>query len=126
MRRGQFFAWFVGALLLESPPSLCAESLVLEVEVMESSEGMTIPGAGSTHVRFAVIHHKHERDQTAFSEWLRGLQSGPVSFVANDGNTHQGILRRLKHCFGRGLLLYINSVSLAEKAVIRLELPLAR
>ena len=125
MRRGLCFTWFLGALLLGNPFSLCAGSLVLEVEVMESSEGMAIPGAGSAHVRFAVIHHKHERDQTAFSEWLRGHQSDSVNFVASDGNTHQGILHRLKHCFGRGLLLYTTSVSLPEKAVIRLELPVA-
>lgn len=125
MRRGLCFTWFLGALLLGNPSSLCAGDLVLEVEVMESSDGMAIPGAGLAHVRFAVIHHKHERDQTAFSEWLRGHQSGSVSFVASDGNSHRGILHRLKHCFGRGLLLYINGVSLVERAVIQLELPVA-
>ncbi len=123
MRRGLCFAWLIGALLLGSPSYLWAGSLVLEAEVMESSEDMAIPGAGSAQVRSAVIHHKHERDQAAFSEWLRGYQSGAVSFVASDGSTHQGMLHRLKHCFGRGLLLYINGVALAEKAVIRLELP---
>ena len=46
-----------------------------------------------------------------------------VSFFAGDGSAHQAILHRLKHCFGRGLLLYTDSVSLAEKGVIRLELP---
>jgi len=95
----------------------------LDVEVMESSEGMAIPGAGSAHVWSAVIHHKHERDQAAFAEWLRGHQSGSVSFIASDGNPHRGILHRLKHCFGRGLLLYTDSAQLTEKAVIRLELP---
>ncbi len=125
MRKGLCFVWLVGALLLGSPSSLWARSLVLEAEVMESSEGMAIPGAGSAQVRSAVIHHKHERDQAAFSEWLHGHQNGVVSFVASDGNAHQGMLHRLKHCFGRGLLLYTDGVSLVEKAVIRLELPVA-
>ncbi len=123
MHRALCFAWLVGALLLGSPCSLWAGSLVLDVEVMESSEGMAIPGAGSAHVWSAVIHHKHERDQAAFAEWLRGHQSGSVSFIASDGNPHRGILHRLKHCFGRGLLLYTDSAQLTEKAVIRLELP---
>jgi len=123
MRRGLCFAWFLGALLLGNPFSLCAGRLVLEVEIMESSGGMAIPGAGSAEVRSALLHQKHERDQAAFSEWLRGHQSGMVSFFAGDGSAHQAILHRLKHCFGRGLLLYTDSVSLAEKGVIRLELP---
>jgi len=121
--RGLGFAWFAGALMLGSPPSLLAGSLVLEAEVMESSAGVGVPGIGSAQVRSAVLHHKHERDQAAFSEWLRGHQSGVVSFVASDGSAHQASLHRLKHCFGRGLLLYTDVVSLPEKAVIRLELP---
>ena len=123
--KGLGFAWLAGGLMLGSPSSLWAGNLVLEAEVMESSGEMAIPGAGSAHVRSAVIHHKYERDQAAFSDWLRGHHSGVVSFVASDGSTHQAILHRLKHCFGRGLLLYTTSVSLAEKAVIRLELPVA-
>ena len=125
LAKGLGFASLVGGLMLGSPSSLWGGNLVLDAEVMESSEEMAIPGAGSAHVRSAVIHHKHERDQAAFSEWLRGRQSGVVNFVASDGSTHQGILHRLKHCFGRGLLLFTTSVSLPEKAVIRLELPVA-
>ena len=117
--------WLVVVFLLGSTPYLSAETLALEAEVMESSEGLAVPRSASREVQYAVIHHKHERDQAAFSEWLRGHQSGSVSFVASDGNTHQGTLHRLKHCFGRGLLLYTDVVALAEKAVIRLELPKA-
>ena len=109
--------------MLGGPSDLWAGSLVLEAEVMESSAGVAVPGTGSAQVRTAVLHQKHERDQAAFSEWLRGHQSGMVSFFAGDGSAHQAILHRLKHCFGRGLLLYTDSVSLAEKGVIRLELP---
>ena len=123
--RGLGFALLAGALMLGGPSDLWAGSLVLEAEVMESSAGVAVPGTGSAQVRTAVLHHKHERDQAAFAEWLRGHQSGAVSFVVSDGSTHQAILHRLKHCFGRGLLLYTDGVVLAEKAVIRLELPVA-
>src|SRR3989454_7117973 len=110
--RGLGFTSLVGALMLGSPSSLWAGNLVLEAEVMESSEEMAIPGTGSAHVRSAVIHHKHERDQAAFSEWLRGHQSGGGEIVASDGGGHQAILYRLKHCFRRGLLLFTTSRSL--------------
>ena|SRR2546426_1441162 len=120
--------WVIGlaaVLILIHPPNLFAETLVLEAEVMEGSQGMVVPGMGFSEMRYAIVHHNHERDQAAFSGWLRGHQSGVVKFVASDGSTHQGMLHRLKHCFGRGLLLFTTSISLAEKAVIRLELPVA-
>src|SRR2546428_12573662 len=94
--RGLGFTSLVGALMLGSPSSLWAGNLVLEAEVMESSEEMAIPGAGSAHVRSAVIHHKHERDQAAFSEWLRGHQSGGGGFFAGAGGGHQGHLYRVQ------------------------------
>src|SRR2546425_3590916 len=97
--RGLGFTSLVGALMLGSPSSLWAGNLVLEAEVMESSEEMAIPGVGSAHVRSAVIHHKHERDQAAFSEWLRDHQSGGVQIVATGREGPQGHLYPLQACF---------------------------
>src|SRR3989442_12545856 len=109
--RGLGFTSLVGALMLGSPSSLWAGNLVLEAEVMESSEEMAIPGAGSAHVRSAVIHHKHERDQAAFSEWLRGHQSGGVGSCASCGGGHQGLLFPVEDCFGGGVVVFTPSVS---------------
>src|SRR2546427_12824032 len=97
--RGLGFTSLVGALMLGSPSSLWAGNLVLEAEVMESSEEMAIPGAGSAHVRSAVIHHKHERDQAVFSEWLRGHQSGGGEYCARGGGGHQGTSYPRERCF---------------------------
>src|SRR2546425_12853670 len=101
--RGLGFTSLVGALMLGSPSSLWAGNLVLEAEVMESSEEMAIPGVGSAHVRSAVIHHKHERDQAAFSEWLRDHQSGGGEICARDREGQPAMLERRKACFARGL-----------------------
>ena len=116
-------AGLVVVLVLLSVPLLQAETLVLEAEVLEGSEAMAIPGIVSPALRYALVHHKHAGDQAAFAEWLRSQQRGQVRFVAGDGTVHQAILHRLKHCFGRGLLVFTDAVALAEKAVIRLELP---
>jgi hypothetical protein len=51
------------------------------------------------------VHHKHRKDQTSFALWLR-RDSGPqITFETDDGAAHQAVIRRLDHCFGRGLLL---------------------
>ncbi len=81
------------------------------------------PGSSLASVRYAILRHKHSVDRPSLSGWLRTHQYAMVNFVTKDGMPHQGILTRLKHCFGRGLLLYTDPVDLKEKGVIQLELP---
>jgi hypothetical protein len=97
--------------------------VTLEAEVLEGSDALQVPGRQAGPVRYAMVHHAHQQDRSALSEWLRSHESAVVTFSTKDGQSHQGVLRRLKHCFGRGLLIYADSVSLQEKDVVRLELP---
>jgi len=100
-----------------------AGSPVVDVEVPEASSAVAVPGAGPPSVRYAVVHHKRPEDRSGLSEWLRAHESTEVSFKTSEGNWHQVVLRRLKHCFGRGILLYADSVSLHEKDVVQLQFP---
>lgn len=97
---------------------------VLEAEVLEGSLSLDVVGARAGPIRYALIHHAHEQDQPAFSNWLRTHETASVTFSIKDGQPHQGVLSRLKHCFGRGLLIYTDPVGLAEKDLVRLELPM--
>ncbi len=45
-----------------------------------------------------------------------------MTSITKDGKPHQGLIMRIKHCFGRGLLLYSDVESLEEKETVRLEL----
>lgn len=101
-----------------------AEGLVLEAEVLEGSGPVAVPGAATSPIRSAVVHHYQAQDQARLSIWLRRQSGSPVTFITKDGGTHRGVLNRLKHCFGRGLLIYADPVSLAEKDRMRLELPM--
>ena len=98
-------------------------SLVLEAEVLEGSGSLDVIGAQSGVVRYALIHHAREQDQPAFSQWLRSHESARVIFSVNEGQPHHGVLSRLKHCFGRGMLIYADPVGLHDKDLVRLELP---
>ena len=51
-----------------------------------------------------------------------GNDGAQVEFRTQDGETHPAVLHRLKHCFGRGLLLYSAPVDFKEKDVIELRL----
>ena len=112
----------VGTLVVLLAVSVQAQGLVLEAEVMEGSEGVELPGLTPHQIRYAILHHKQRKDQASFAAWLRGHGAARVSFQTLDGTTHQAVLQRLKHCFGRGLLLYTDAVRLEAKAVIRLRL----
>jgi hypothetical protein len=100
--------------------SVQAETLILEAEVLEGSGDIELPGP--TRVRYAILHHKQQKDQAGFAAWLRHHRDAHISFRTLDGASHEAVLQRLKHCFGRGLLLYTAAVRLEEKDVIRLQL----
>jgi hypothetical protein len=112
----------IAALALLSAATAQAGPQVLEVEVLEASAEVVLPGSAASRVRYSILHHKHAGDQALLSEWLRSHASARVSFETADGASHQAVLQRLKHCFGRGLLLYTDPVQLSEKEVVRLQL----
>ena len=108
--------WFV----LAAPGQ--SQELALEAEVMEGSSAIELPGIAPKQLRYAVVHHKQQKHQARIAAWLRNHGGGRISFQTRDGVVHQAVLQRLKHCFGRGLLLYTDPVPLEAKDVIRLQL----
>jgi len=113
-------AWIGTLLLLFASEAGCA-GLALEAEVLEASQ-VALPGSASDQIGYVLLHHKHQKDQAQLSAWLHQHSGARVEFEMADGTVHPGALQRLKHCFGRGLLLYANPVPLKEKMVIRLRL----
>ncbi len=107
-------------LVFVVPVCVQAQGLVMEAEVMEGSSKIELPGAA--HVRYAILHHKHQRDQASLAQWLRHHKDAHVTFQTRDGTSHPAVLQRLKDCFGRGLLLYTDPVQLDAKDTIRLQL----
>ena len=113
--------WWI--LALAGTPNAWGGSLALEAEVLEGSDGLVLPNASVESIRYAIVHHANQEDRTKLSEWLRTHESAPVSFVTREGTFHYGVLRRIKHCFGRGLLVYAYPVRLHEKDIVKLDLP---
>jgi phage-related protein len=113
---------FIGTLMVLIATSVQAQGLILEAEVLEGAADIALPGLNHDQVRYVILHHKHQKDQASLAAWLRRHGGTRVSFQTLDGTVHQAVLQRLKHCFGRGLLLYTDPVRLETKAVIRLRL----
>ena len=113
----------IGILLLLLALPVRAGEEVLQAEVLEGSHAVEVPGAAHDEIRYLVLHHKQQKDQVRLSEWLRRHGGARMSFRTLDGAAHAAVLQRLKHCFGRGLLLYADAVDLQDKDVIELRLP---
>jgi len=112
----------IAVLVLVFAPPVDAAELTLEAEVLEPTTEVELPALSPHPVQFLVLHHKHDQDQASLAAWLRQHGGAQVTFQTLDGTVHQAVLQRLKHCFGRGLLLYTDPVRLKEKDVIRLQL----
>jgi hypothetical protein len=108
--------------VLAAPPPARAQELIIEGEVMEGSPAIEVPGFASGQIRYAIVHHKHQKDQASFASWLRRSSGAQIAFETLDGTAHRALIRRLDHCFGRGLLLYSDPVELRAKGVILLRL----
>ena len=112
----------IATLLFLLTAPVRAETLAMEAEVLEASRVVDVPGATTTQVRYLVLHHKHQKDQAHLSDWLHRYAGARMTFQTRDGTAHPAVLERLKHCFGRGLLLYSDAVDLKEKDVIQVTL----
>ena len=99
-----------------------AQEMLLDAEVMEGSPSIELPALAGNKIRYAIVHHKQQKDQASFAAWLRRHSGAQVSFLTPDGAAHQAVMHRLDHCFGRGLLLYADPLRLKAKEVVRLRL----
>jgi hypothetical protein len=90
----------------------------LECEVLEISGPSTSSAEPLAAIHYAIVRHKNADDRERFSAWLRTHSGTEVAFAAADGHAHRGVLRRLRMCFGRGLLIFAEPVQLEEGKTI--------
>jgi hypothetical protein len=112
----------MGMLLMCLAMLARAEMAVLDAEVLEASRAVEVPGTAASRIRFLVLHHKHSKDRSRLSDWLRRHDGAPVEFRTHDGETYTAVLHRLKHCSGRGLLFYSEPVDFKQTDVIEIRL----
>lgn len=109
-------------LLFVASPSFSSDKISLPCEVMESSESLATSSGNLNGVRYILLHHANAADRETLSKWLKARSGTEVKFIVN-GKEYEGILCRLAHCFGRGLLIYKADVKPEKRAIINVILP---
>jgi hypothetical protein len=106
------------SLLWVASPALALENITIPCEVMEVSKSFESSSSKLNGVRYILLHHAHSEDREMLSKWLKAHSGTEVMFIVNQ-KEYKGILFRLAHCFGRGLLIYADDVSPEKRDVIR-------
>ena len=91
---------------------------------MESSDALKSSVGRLNGVRYLLLHHANSADRKTLSKWLTDHSGTEVKFTFQH-QEHIGILCRLAHCFGRGLLIYTGDVRPVKRDIIQVVLPLS-
>ena len=103
-------------------PVLAQETIHLPCEVLEVSPHFQIDSSALKPIHYLLIHHANASDRVTLSKWLKTQSGSEVTFIVN-GEKHKGILCRMAHCFGRGLLIYTAPVKVKPRDIVELVLP---
>ena len=117
-----FLAAFALILLSTASSGFCQEEMRIPCEIMESSEALRSTSAKLNGVRYLLLHHANSADRETLSKWLKEHSETEVTFIF-EGKEYNGILCRLAHCFGRGLLIYTGDVSPIKRDIVDVLLP---
>jgi len=106
------------SLLWVTSPALALENITIPCEVMEVSKSFESSSSKLNGVRYILLHHARGEDRETLSRWLKAHSGTEVTFIVNQ-KEYKGILFRLAHCFGRGLLIYADDVIPGERDIIK-------
>jgi hypothetical protein len=105
------------SLFWAATPGFPQEKTTIPCEIMEVSGSFESSSTKLTGIRYILLHHAHSEDRETLSKWLRSYSGTEVTFIVNQ-KKQKGVLFRLAHCFGRGLLIYTGDVGLEKRDII--------
>ena len=112
------------SFLLIALPAFPQEKIKIPCEVMEVSSSFTSSNPQLMEVRYILLHHANAVDRERLSRWLKAHSGAEVTFIV-DNRECKGVLFRLAHCFGRGLLIYVGDVRPEKRDIIEVLLPVS-
>lgn len=105
------------ALFWLSSPVFASQKLTLQCEVLEASEAFKSTSAQLNGIRYILLHHANASDRETLSRWLKAHSGTEVQFIVHN-TQYTGVLCRVAHCFGRGLLVYAGDVTPNKRDII--------
>jgi len=116
-------AFLTACLVFLSPLRVFAvDEIKMPCEVLEVSGSAKTLTDAFQNIHFMVIHHANAVDRERLSKWLKENSGTEVTFFVRH-QIHKGILYRLAHCFGRGLLLSTDKIDVKARDIILVNLP---
>ena len=112
------------SLFLVVSPAFSSEKIEIPCEVMEVSSSFTSSNPQVNAIRYILLHHANAADRERLSRWLKDHSGTEVTFIV-DNREYKGVLFRLAHCFGRGLLIYVGDARPEKRDIIEVILPLS-
>ena len=109
-------------LLLCVSLSFSASDEVISCEVLEVSGIVKSTSSPLKEIRYILFHHANSRDRVRLSEGLKAHSGEEVVFRVN-GKEFKGILFRMPHCFGRGLIIHMHDLKVKKRDIIEVILP---
>ena len=108
--------------LAGTSPSLAQHTIYLPCEVLEVSPHFQIDSSELKPIHYLLIHHANASDRVRLSKWLKNNSGSQITFFIKD-KKYKGILCRIAHCFGRGLLIFAAPAKVKPRDIIELVLP---
>ena len=108
--------------LLVPIPSV-SQNIEIKCEVLDvggPSISETIKPLNNT--RYILLHHADVQEQMLLSKCLKRYNGKEIIFSIK-GTSCRGIIYRLPHCFGRGLILYNDTIKVKKKSIIKICFP---
>lgn len=103
-------------------PALAQDTIHLPCEVLEVSPNFQIDSSALKPIHYLLIHHANASDRVRLSKWLKTNSGSQVTFLIKD-KKYKGVLCRMAHCFGRGLLIFAEPVEVKPRDIVELVLP---
>ncbi|RLC29596.1 MAG: hypothetical protein DRH37_07195 [Deltaproteobacteria bacterium] len=109
-------------LLLPALPGIAGQALKIPCEVLETSGSFNTNSNAFKGMHYMLVHQANAADRETLSTWLKAHSGTEIRFIVRE-KKYPGILCRMAYCFGRGLLLYTDKVTVADKDIIEVILP---
>jgi len=103
--------------LWAASPGFPLEKIKIPCEVLEVSKSFDSSSSQLNGICYILLHHAISADRETLSGWLKAYSGTEVKFIVNH-KEYKGILCRLAHCFGRGLLIYVGDVRPEKRDII--------